>query len=167
MDRVVEIIPRDGGAPPASDRIVLPFHDRRRRRFALTAANGTEFLLDWPQVTTLRDGDALILQSGAVVAVEAALEPLLEIKGADAVHLARLAWHVGNRHLSAQIDEGRILIADDHVIAEMLRGLGASVRQVRAPFDPEGGAYSDAAGHGHGHSHDPAQDHAPEVGAER
>jgi urease accessory protein len=159
VDRVVDIKPKTAGAPPASDSVVLPYHDRRRRRIALTAAGGTEFLLDLPQVTTLRDGDALMLQSGAVIAVEAALEPLLEVSGRDAVHLARLAWHVGNRHLPAQIDDGRLLIAEDHVIADMLRGLGATVRHVRAPFDPEGGAYAEGAGHGHAHSH--AAAHAP------
>jgi len=86
------------------------------------------------------------------VEVKAADEDLVEIRGRDAASFARLAWHLGNRHLPAQIEGDHILIRDDHVIVDMLRGLGADVRKVRSPFDPEGGAYGQ-------HNHDPDHRH--------
>jgi urease accessory protein len=145
----------------AADDSVLLDHDlRHRRRIALRGERGTEFLLDLPEATVLRDGDALILADGRVVLVKAAPEPLTEIIAADPAALARIAWHVGNRHLPAAIFTGRLLIRRDHVIEEMVRGLGASVRHVDEPFEPEGGAYphgqahANAAGDDHDHHHD-------------
>ena len=104
----------------------------------------------------LHTGDGLRLEEGGFVEVKAADEDLVEIRGRDAAAFARLAWHLGNRHLPAQIDAERILIRDDHVIVDMLKGLGADVRKVRAPFDPEGGAYGQHnhdTGHRHGTLH--------------
>ena len=100
----------------------------------------------------LHGGDGLKLEEGGFVEVKAALEDLVEIRGRDSASFARLAWHLGNRHLPAQIEPDRILIRDDHVIVDMLRGLGAEVRKVRVPFDPEGGAYGQ-------HNHDPDHRH--------
>jgi urease accessory protein len=100
----------------------------------------------------LHTGDGLKLEEGGFVEVKAAEEDLVEVRGRDAASFARLAWHLGNRHLPAQIEGERILIRDDHVIIDMLKGLGAEVRKVRAPFDPEGGAYGQ-------HNHDPGQHH--------
>ena len=108
--------------------------------------DGLAFLLDLQDATALRHGDGLVLDDGRIVEVRARPEPLLEVRGRDGQHLARLAWHLGNRHLPAAIETSRILIRPDHVIAAMLAGLGAAVTPVEAPFDPEGGAY--AAGHG-------------------
>jgi urease accessory protein len=89
--------------------------------------------------------------------VRAKPEPLLEVRGRDAQHLTRLAWHLGNRHLPAAIEPARILIRPDHVIAAMLLGLGAEVAAIEAPFDPEGGAYGQGPGQGAAtHHHDPA-----------
>lgn len=157
MLRVVELRKKGDWSGPAADTVVLTYHDRHRRRMRLTGTNGTAVLLDFSRATTLRDGDGLVLEDGRMMAVRAAKEALLEITCADPVHLARVAWHIGNRHLPAQIKGARILIAADHVIAEMVRGLGAEVRNVEEAFDPEGGAYAhggDAAGHGgHGHDH--------------
>ena len=110
---------------------------------------GLMFLLDLPEATVLRQGDGLVLEDGRIVEVRARPEPLLEICARDAHHLARLAWHLGNRHLPAAIEPGRILIRPDHVIAAMLVGLGAKVSAVEAPFDPEGGAYAHGRVHGH------------------
>jgi urease accessory protein len=146
----------------AADSIVLDYDDRNRRRLAMKATRGLEFLLDMPEVTPLHSGDALVLEDGRLVEVVAAPEPLLEIRGADPLHLARLAWHLGNRHLAAQIMPKAIRVRRDHVIAEMARGLGAKVTEIEAPFDPEGGAYDahaahdhhDHGHHHHGHSHD-------------
>jgi urease accessory protein len=98
----------------------------------------------------LSDGDGLRLEDGRVVLVKAAAEDLMEVTATSPHHLMRLAWHIGNRHLPAAIGADRILIRPDHVIAEMIEGLGGRVRPVRAPFEPEGGAYS----HGHAHHSD-------------
>ena len=107
-------------------------------------------------------GARLALSDGRQVEVRAAAEPLMRASARDALHLARLAWHVGNRHLPAEIAEGAITLRRDHVIADMLRGLGAEVELIEAPFAPEGGAYGrgrpqghlHGGDHGHHHHHD-------------
>lgn len=131
----------------------LPYDDRHRRRLRLATDAGEAFLLDLPEAALLRQGDGLSLAGGGWIEVRAAPERLLEVtaRGGDPLLLARIIWHLGNRHLPAQIEEGRVLIRPDHVIAEMVRGLGGEAREVEAPFTPEGGAY--ARGHGHGHAH--------------
>lgn len=160
MLRVVEIRGKGVWSGPAMDTVVLNHQDRHRRRMRMDGLNGTAFLLDLARATTLKDGDGLVLEDGRMIAVRAAAEPLLEITCADATHLARIAWHIGNRHLPAEIDGQRLLIRDDHVIAEMVVGLGGTVRQIDAPFDPEGGAYEGAGGgHSHGHGHGPDSGH--------
>ncbi len=116
----------------------------------LTGEGGLGFLLDLPRAVQLRHGDGLKLSDGRIVEVAAAPEKLLEVRAATTAHLLKLAWHLGNRHLAAQVEPDRILIRYDHVIAHMLEHLGATVATVSAPFDPEGGAYDDA----HAHSHD-------------
>jgi urease accessory protein len=125
----------------AIDRIVLDANERHRRRVVLTAERGTTLLLDLPHATTLKDGDGLVLDDGAVVRVIGKPEPLLEIAAANAVELARLAWHLGNRHADVQVVGERLRIRRDHVLAEMLERLGAKVTAIEAPFDPEAGAY--------------------------
>ena len=130
--------------------ITLDETARHRRRMAFTSDNGIAFLLDLPQAVLLRHGDGLVLEDGRVIQVLAEPEALLEIRGRDARHLTALAWQIGNRHLAAQIFEDRILIRRDHVIAAMLEGLGASTKELSAPFDPEGGAYG---GRHEGHHH--------------
>jgi len=133
------------GAP--SDSVGLDYDSRHRRRIAMTGDKGTAFILDLPEATHLRDGDGLVLDDGRIVIVRAKAEELLEIRGRDRRHLAQLAWHLGNRHLAAQIEEDRILIRRDHVIAHMLEHQGATLREIVEPFDPEAGAY------GHDHAH--------------
>jgi urease accessory protein len=130
------------------DKVTLDYEERCRRRIAMTGDGGLAFLLDLAAATTLKEGDALVLEDGRFVEVKAKPEDLLEIKGRDPLHLMTLAWHLGNRHLAAQIEAERILIRYDRVIAHMLEHQGARLRQVREPFNPEGGAY---AQHGHGH----------------
>ena len=127
------------------DRIVLDAAERHRRRIVLTAERGTTFLLDLPQAATLRDGDGLVLDDGAIVAVVAKPEPLIEIAAPDAAALARLAWHLGNRHTELQIVGERLRMRRDHVLAAMLERLGARITAIEAPFEPERGAYE----HGH------------------
>jgi urease accessory protein len=140
----------------AIDSIALDAHERHRRRVVLTGERGTRFLLDLPQATALHDGDGLVLDDGAIVRIVGRPEPLVEIAAADAHELARLAWHIGNRHIDVQIVGDRLRIRRDHVIEDMLRGLGALLSPVEAAFDPEHGAYEHAHGHDHhdGHSHD-------------
>ena len=132
-----------------ADEVTLDYGDRCRRRIAMTGDGGLAFLLDLAATTCLNDGDALLLEDGRLVEIKAAAEDLLEIKGHDALHLMTLAWHLGNRHLAAQIERERIVIRYDPVIAHMLEHQGARLREVRESFNPEGGAYS--AHHDHEH----------------
>ena len=147
----------------AADTVVLGFDDRHRRRMAMTGTRGLKFLLDLEEAIMLRGGDALVLEDGRLIEVVAAPEPLAEIRGADPHHLIRVAWHLGNRHLPTQIMPKALRIRRDHVIEAMVKGLGARVIEIEAPFDPEGGAYA-GGGHAHapeGKSHDhAAHDHS-------
>ncbi len=118
----------------------------------MTGTRGLEFLLDLENAVALRGGDALVLEDGRLIEVVAAPEPLIEIRGADPHHLIRVAWHLGNRHLPTQIMAKGLRIRRDHVIEAMVKGLGARVIEIEAPFDPEGGAYA-----GGGHAHAPGQ----------
>jgi urease accessory protein len=149
----------------AIDQVTLDAHDRHRRRVVLTGEGGTTFLLDLPEATALRDGDGLVLDDGAIVRIVGRPEPLIEIAAADAHELARLAWHIGNRHVDVQIVGDRLRIRRDHVIEDMLRGLGARLSPIEAPFDPEHGAYQhhhdgQSHDHAHGHDHRHEDDHA-------
>ena len=146
--RAKEVLPRHSVATPVVDTITLPYEQRHRRRIVLASDSGIDFLLDLAETTLLKNGDVLVLEDGRAIDIRAAAEPLLEVRGKDAAHLLKLAWHLGNRHLEAQIDKDRILIRRDHVIADMLERLGAAIREVEVPFNPEGGAYG-----GHRHSH--------------
>jgi urease accessory protein len=141
----------------AADTVVLGFDDRHRRRMAMTGTRGLEFLLDLENAIALRGGDALVLEDGRLIEVVAAAEPLAEIRVADPRHLVRVAWHLGNRHLPTQIMAKGLRIRRDHVIEAMVKGLGARVIEIEAPFDPEGGAY---AGGGHAHASDDAHEHS-------
>src|SRR5258708_21877830 len=152
---------------PPADTVVLDFDDRHRRRMAMTGTPGLELLIDLENAVALRGGDALVLDDGRLIEVAAAPEPLLEIRGADPQHLVRVAWHLGNRHLPTQITPRGLRIRRDHVIEAMVKGLGARVIEIEAPFDPEGGAY---AGGGHAHAphsdlHHAAHDHGDHHGA--
>lgn len=134
----------------ASDTVTLDFDRRHRRRLRLATDSGTELLLDLPRAVALAEGDGLLTEAGAWIAVRAAEEPLLEATARDAHALARLAWHIGNRHVPAEIGPTAIRIRPDPVIAELIRGQGGAVREIVAPFQPEPGAY---AGTGGGHAH--------------
>ena len=125
----------------AIDRVTLDADERHRRRIVLTGERGTRFLLDLADATALRDGDGLVLDDGAIIAVIAKPEPVVEIAAPDAAALARLAWHLGNRHSEVQLVGDRLRIRRDHVLEEMLVGLGARLTPMEAPFEPERGAY--------------------------
>jgi urease accessory protein len=162
MLRATQVLKAGSWQAAPVDCITLSYDQRHRRRLRFRADAGTEFLLDLPRTTVLRGGDGLRLEDGRVILVAAADEPLLEVTAEDPQQLARLAWHIGNRHLPAQIATGRMLIREDSVIEAMLEGLGATIRHVAEPFTPEPGAYDgshslllapghSASGHGHGH----------------
>ena len=151
MIRATQVRGQYRWSEPPADTVVLDFDDRHRRRMVMTGTRGLEFLLDLESAVALRGGDALVLEDGRLVEVVAAPEPLAEIRGSDPQHLVRLAWHLGNRHLPTQITARGLRIRRDHVIEAMVKGLGARIIEIEAPFDPEGGAYADS-----GHEQAPA-----------
>ena len=160
--RAVSVLPaaEAGGAKPF-DSAVLPHDERHLRRRAISLAGGEKVLVDLPEPVVLGDRDRLVLEDGRQVEIVAADEEVYDIRARDSVHLAELAWHIGNRHLAATIEAERILILRDHVIKAMLEGLGATVTDALLPFRPVRGAYSGPhAGHGHEHDHDHDHDYS-------
>lgn len=156
-------------ADKVADTIALDHEGRHRRRVALRGTGGTDFLLDLDKAIAVKGGDAFKLEDGRLIQVVAAAEPLLEIRAETPTRLAKIAWHIGNRHTPAEITADAIYIENDHVLAEMVRGLGGAVKRVDRPFEPERGAY-EGHGHHHGHGHDHGHDHlelkgvAPDAG---
>src|ERR1700693_4459804 len=118
-----------------TDRVALDADDRNRRRVVLTGEGGTTFLLDLPQAASLKDGDGLVLDGGAVVRVVGLPEPLAEIAAAMPLDFVRLAWHLGNRHADVAFAPGVLRVRRDHVLEAMAAGLGAAVTPVEAAFD--------------------------------
>lgn len=148
------------GAP--FDSVVLAHDERHLRRKVLTLRNGEQILVDLPEATAFAHGDVLVLEDGRMAEIIAADEQLYEVVPRDRQHLSELAWHLGNRHLPAQLEEQRIVILRDHVIKAMLEGLGARVNEIVAPFQPLRGAYHGRHGHhhhGHGHEHEHEHEH--------
>ncbi len=131
------------------DYITLDSDNRHMRRARLTTDGARTVVVDLNDASFMQDGDALAVEDGLIV-IRAAAEPLLEIKAKDALALARVAWHLGNRHAATEVTADAIFIQPDHVLEHMVEGLGATVRHVSRPFQPEAGAYS-GGGHGHGH----------------
>ena len=130
----------------AIDRVLLDADERHRRRIMLTSESGTQFLLDLPRAAGLRDGDGLVLEDGSMVCVVGKGEALVEIAAENAASLARVAWHLGNRHTEIEVVGDRLRMRRDHVLEAMLLRLGASLTPVEAPFDPERGAYDHGFG---------------------
>ena len=149
MARAIAVHHR-GDWPEASavDTVTLAYLDRHRRRIRLVTDSGQAFLLDLPRAHHLVEGDGLELEGGGYVRVRAAAEPLFEIMTANHADLLRIAWHLGNRHLPVQIAGARLRVRADHVIAEMVTGLGGEIVALEAPFDPETGAFAIAHHHG-------------------
>jgi len=133
------------------DKATLPYLDRHRRRIRLVSDSGAAFLLDLPHAQHFAEGDGLELDTGGYLRVCAAAEPVIEIEAVDRTILLRIAWHLGNRHLPLQVVGDRLRIREDHVIAEMVSGLGGRIIWREAAFDPEFGAYADGA---HRHEHE-------------
>ena len=160
MMHATSVIAKGQWHEPARDQIVLAYDDRYRRRVLLKTVSGAELLLNLVQPRVLQEGDALLLDDGGLVEVKAAPERLAEITCADTAALVRVAWHLGNRHLPTELVGDRLRIREDHVIIAMVKGLGAEVRIIDAPFNPEGGAYGHGAVHGHSHGDGHSHSHA-------
>ena len=161
MRRVVAIH-RKGDWPDAQagGTVTLSYLDRHRRRIRLLGDDGTPFLLDLPRAVVLGEGDGLEIEGGGYLRVRAAAEVLAEIDCRDGTELARIAWHLGNRHLPMQVAGKRLRIRWDHVIVDMVAGLGARISRIEAAFDPEAGAYAESGQGHHHHDHDdPSHSH--------
>lgn len=147
--RSTEILPAGAAGDRLPIDVVVLSHDQRHiRRKLLHMQHDDVVMLDLKAPVLLAHGDLILTETGEAIEVIAAEELLYEVTPKDGLHLVELAWHLGNRHLPAQIEAARILILRDHVIRDMLAGLGASVREISEPFHPLRGAY-----HGHGHHH--------------
>jgi urease accessory protein len=157
MRRVVRVIGAGGsGSAPRIDSVVLGGDQRRVQTAHLTGVNGTLIGVMLPEPVMLRMGDALELDDGSLVDVVIEPEALIEIRGDDLTHLARLAWHLGDRHTPVQVLNNRLRMRRDAALETMLGQLGARLTAIDAPFDPEGGAYAAQAAHDHhdhGHAH--------------
>lgn len=134
----------------AVDRVMLNADDRVRRRIVLTTERGLKLLLDFARPMMLRDGDGLVLEDGSIVDVAGQAELLVEISAKTPLDFVRLAWHIGNRHTDIQFTDKSFRIRRDHVLEEMVKGLGCSVARVEAPFDPETVAHAGDHEHDHG-----------------
>jgi urease accessory protein len=159
MLRVVRVIrSSDGDAARLLDSVVLTPDQRRIQTGHLTGVKGTAIGVMLPEPVLLRSGDALELDDGSLVDILIEAEPLIEVRGNDLTHLARLAWHLGDRHVPVQVLNNRLRLRRDAALETMLSALGARLTPIEAPFDPEGGAYATPA-HAH-HHHDGPRDHA-------
>jgi urease accessory protein len=142
---------REARGVEAKDRLELPFDSRQKSRLRTQLQSGEEAALMLPRGEILRGGDLVLASDGRVVEVVAARERVLHIECASPMELARCAYHLGNRHVPVEVGEGFLRLAEDHVLEKMLRGLGATVSRVAAPFEPEAGAYHAGATGGHHH----------------
>lgn len=147
------------GNAAATERLELPFESRCKSRLRTRLASGEECGLFLERGTVLRGGDRLLGNDGRTVEVVAAPEALMEAvmdeNSGDPLLLAKAAYHLGNRHVAVHLLPGRLRFAADHVLGEMVRGLGLKLAEIEAPFEPESGAYGAHGAHGgHGHSAD-------------
>jgi urease accessory protein len=177
MPRITSVLAGEGvDAGRVVDTTILSFAARRAERGSLTGLSGTHYELDLPAPVTLRMGDLLVLDSGGLVEVVAEAEPLIEVRAKDLEALARLAWHLGDRHVPVEILTNRLRLRRDPAIETLLSALGARLVAIEAPFNPEGGAYLVATpgalgqddhrhhhdqhyGHDHPHDHGHSRDH--------
>ena len=130
-----------------ADTVTLDYTARFLRRKRLVSDSGEAFLVELPETRSLSETDGFVLDDGRIIAIHAKPEPIMKVRD---VNLARIAWHIGNRHTPCQVKTDCLLIQEDHVLEHMLRLLGAEIEKLEAPFTPEGGAY----GHGRTHSHE-------------
>ncbi len=158
MPRAIRILsPAERAGRPVSDTVILDYAQRSAQKVAVAGLKGGRFEIDLANPARLRTDDVLVLDDGNLIEVVAAPEPLIEARAADLSQLARLAWHLGDRHVPAQLFANRIRVRAEPGIEQLLKALGARLVRIEAPFEPEGGAYE--AAHGHEHEHDHDHDH--------
>lgn len=148
---VIAASQRDGR--PIVDTVILDYAQRSAPKVSVASAKGGTIEIDLHGAARLRTDDLLVLEDGALVEVVAAPEPLIEARAADVAALARLAWHLGDRHIAVQLLPNRIRAQRDPAVETLLTSLGAKATLIDAPFEPEGGAYAPVHDHGHGHDH--------------
>jgi len=151
-------VPRAAYRVEVKGRLELAFDARQKTRLRATLDSGEEVALLLPRGETLRGGDLLVASDGRVIELAARPERVVHITCATPLELARAAYHLGNRHVPVEVGEGWLRIAADHVLEEMLRGLGATLEAREAPFEPEAGAYG-----GHGHHQHEEREHAGRI----
>jgi urease accessory protein len=167
-------IPRAAYNVEVKGRLELPFGARQMSRFQAKLTSGEEVGLALPRGEILRGGDLVTASDGRVIEVVSQPEKLFHIESGKPVDLARIAYHLGTRHVPVEVGDGYLRIAEDPVLEKMVEGLGAKLARVTAPFEPEAGAYGEAGheqgaaktpghhhdDHGHGpHGHDHDHDH--------
>ena len=135
----------------SSDSVTLNYDNRYRRRIVLKTNGGEDFLLDLEKTTELRSGDLIELEDGRFIEVKAASEKLMKATSNEPLLILKAAWHIGNRHLSCEIQMDNLILRFDHVILHMLENLGLTLEVINQPFNPEGGAYGDTRTTGHQH----------------
>lgn len=138
---------------PATEKLELPFDTRCKSRLRTKLASGEDCGLFLERGTVLRGGDKLLANDGRIVEVVAAPEALMEAVTGDPLLIAKAAYHLGNRHVAVHLLPGKLRFVADHVLGEMVRGLGLKVSEIEAPFEPESGAYGNHGGHAHPHGH--------------
>lgn len=151
---------------PVIDTVILDYAQRNAQKLTVTGIKGVVVEIDLHQLVRLRTDDLLVLDDGSLVEVVAAPEPLIEARLADVAGLARLAWHLGDRHVPVQVLPNRIRTQRDSATEGLLASLGAKLTMIEAPFEPEGGAYAQQADagcdhhdHGHSYNHDHRHEH--------
>jgi urease accessory protein len=149
------------------DTLILPYAQRQAKQGFAFGIKGTCVEFDLPELVRLQTDDALVLEDGSLVEVVAEPEPLFEVRAADLPALARIAWHLGDRHIAIQILEKRLRLRREAGVEELLAALGAKMVPIDAPFEPEGGAYDARSpdhhqhhDHGHHHGHDHHHEHS-------
>jgi urease accessory protein len=147
---MLNIIERIESPSHIDDYVALPFDQRKKSRLRVTLQSGDEASLMLERGSILRGGDCLRASNGIVVQVIAAKEPVMDVTANTPQQLARAAYHLGNRHVPLQVGDGWLRLEQDHVLKNMLLGLKVMVREQKAPFEPEAGAY----GGGHRHHDD-------------
>jgi urease accessory protein len=154
MHRVVRVVAAAPSESRVVDTVILTPEERRAPRGSVTGVKGTRLTFDLAESVALRAGDLLQLDDGNLIEVVAEPEPLIEARAKDLTALARLAWHLGDRHVPVQLFANRLRVRRDPAIEALLARLGAKVVAIEAPFDPEGGAYAAQTHEHHHHGHD-------------
>jgi urease accessory protein len=160
VPRAIRLLRADEPRGKISDTVILNSDERRNQRAHVVTVQGMRIELDLPEPATLRTDDVLALDTGEVIDVVAAAEPLIEVRG-DLTALSRIAWALGDRHVPVQILSNRIRLRAEQAHNALIASLGGKMRPIEAPFEPEGGAYAVAhgdhhgsdGGHAHGHDH--------------